>query len=184
MNKIKVFIILFAVFTSILFMKYFFDQSVLVKSNVDGKYYKIKKGSSIAKADILANINIKINKFLEILDKKESRFHKNIEYLLKNYRGAESLKESFDNTTFTLNKGREIHICLDKYNNDNDLFFVVIHELAHIGSYSYGHNEEFVAFFKFLLETAIKEKMYIYTDYSNNPVEYCGIIINTTPVNI
>ena len=60
--------------------------------------------------------------------------------------------------------------------------FVVIHELAHLGSVSYGHNGEFMETFKFLLNAAMKYGLYEKIDFYTQNTEYCGMQIKTTPV--
>jgi hypothetical protein len=42
---------------------------------------------------------------------------------------------------YNINKGGEIGLCLD--GNSNDVFHVLIHELAHSASSKYSHDEEF-----------------------------------------
>jgi hypothetical protein len=69
---------------------------------------------------------------------------------------------------YTKNK-RDIYLCLKnkdgKYYKKNTLAHVLLHELAHVVSTSYGekgneHNEEFYINFNILLEKAIKTKFY------------------------
>ena len=56
--------------------------------------------------------------------------------------------------------------------------FVAIHELAHIMSKTYGHNEEFRKNFRWLLEQAEYAGIYTHEDYSLRPQEYCGILVH------
>lgn len=90
------------------------------------------------------------------------------------------------NTSYSVNKGERLVICLrNKKNNgfidDNTIFFVVLHELAHIMTNSIGHKEEFWNNFKFLLKNAIAFNLYKYQDFKNKPEPYCGISITDTP---
>ena len=97
-----------------------------------------------------------------------------------------SLYES--GTSYTIDKGRELHLCLRSKQNDfehhdiNILMFVAIHELSHIMSSSYGHNGEFTDNFKFLLEKAVESDLYVPIDYSQKPVEFCGIHVEASPL--
>ena len=56
------------------------------------------------------------------------------------------------------------------------LLFVIIHELGHIASKSFGHNDEFNRNFKWLLDEA-QNVGYTAIDYSVNPVKYCGLML-------
>ena len=85
-----------------------------------------------------------------------------------------------NNTSYTINKGDEMILCIRsksdyKLHNINDLLYVVIHEIAHIGCPEIGHTELFYKINKYLLERAIEKKIYKYEDYNKNPREYCGI---------
>ena len=60
----------------------------------------------------------------------------------------------------------------------NIIFYVCIHELAHIASNNIGHDEEFESNFKFLLKEAIRLNLYIPVDYRKTPVDYCGIKVD------
>ena len=91
-------------------------------------------------------------------------------------------KSNDDNTSFTINKGELISLCIREHTNGrpfhdyNSLCFVIIHEMAHIISISEGHNFEFIENFKFLLKEAVSMEYYTPIDYSKNPFLYCGKI--------
>ena len=89
---------------------------------------------------------------------------------------------------YIVNKDQELRVCVtDKANKNaeqlNTAMFVVIHELAHMASVSFGHNKEFWDNFKILLGEAIKVGIYEYQDYSQNSEKYCGTKIYSTPCN-
>lgn len=167
---------------------YFFN-STLVYSNIDNNYYRVRNTKNKQEtADVLALINSRIEKLLNYLS-DVNEFTENIDLLIKRY-DKDNLVEniSLDNTTYTINKGDNVSVCLTTRDTDekiydiNSLMFVIIHELTHIGCKSYGHNKEFKNFFEFLLQKAIEIKIYNYVDYYSNPQEYCGIEINSTPL--
>jgi hypothetical protein len=91
-------------------------------------------------------------------------------------------------TSYSLEKGKELVVCLRnkrdpaKFHDKNMIMFVIIHELSHIASNSYGHNAEFNKNFKWLLENAIRLKYYNYVDYNLFPENYCGLDVSTTPI--
>ncbi len=160
----------------------------MIQSSIDNSFYRVRNTKNKQQsADMLAKINKKISILLKNLEGNTS---KNVELLLKRYK-SDSLMENIelDNTTYTLNKGEKIAVCLstrtplnEKVYDINKLMFVIIHELAHVGCESKGHNAEFRKFFIFLLKKSIELKIYEYKDYSKFPEEYCDITINSTPV--
>lgn len=105
---------------------------------------------------------------------------------LKNINIEESeLKEGV--SSFTVNKGELLSVCVRSKENHNQfhnyqlLLFVVIHELAHIASVSFGHNDEFNTNFKWLLHEA-QNVGYTPVDYSVNPITYCGVNVTNNPI--
>ena len=100
----------------------------------------------------------------------------------------ENIKESWKNesTSYSINKGEQLVFCIrDKLNNSihdiNTLMFVAIHELAHIVTNELQHTKKFWNNMKKLLHRAEDLGLYRYVDYSTNPVEYCGMMIDGSP---
>ena len=91
-------------------------------------------------------------------------------------------------TSYTINKGEIIAICLrhknqiNKFHDMNLITFVTVHELAHIFSVGYGHDDNFWESFKFLLREAIICGIYEKEDYTNSPKHYCGMTITYQPL--
>lgn len=145
-----------------------------VKSTVDNKFYIVRKNKKTEQknADKLAKVNIKINQLINSLSNSK---HKQI---LKETKLR--LRESSTNEVgYTLNK-EEIGLCIE--DNDNALFFITVHELAHVITPEYGHTEKFWKNFEILLKQAIKIGLYQYKDYNNNPTTYCNEKISYTPI--
>lgn len=113
-----------------------------------------------------------------------------VERLKENFKG-DSLIEHMPGNTYvshSVNKGQELSICLrDKktqaFIDPNTVMFVAIHELAHVMSASTGHTPEFWENMKYLLERASEIGVYQPVDYSQNPVMFCGMEINSTPLD-
>ena len=87
-------------------------------------------------------------------------------------------------TSYTLNKGDSIYMCLrngDEIIDDNTLTFVALHELSHIMTQSIGHTVEFWTNFRFILSHAIKRGHYKYYPYHIAPKKYCGSQITSHP---
>lgn len=87
-------------------------------------------------------------------------------------------------TSYTVNKGEKIVVCLRQRNNNfveiNTLMYVIIHELAHICDLtSEQHDEKFWNNFEWILEHAVNIGIYNYVDYSKDQEPYCGMNITS-----
>jgi len=148
-----------------------------VQSTIDKKHYDILKSDNtykdIKKANILAKIDIKINKLIKSLNTSEAK-----QLLMK---ASIKLEERSDTTfiAYTVNKGDSIGLCIE--NDENTLFFIVLHELAHVITKERGHTKTFWKNFEFLVKHAIKEKLYNYENYNKEPVTYCKKEITYSP---
>lgn len=159
------------------------DNLIKTKANNNKIYYTQKNKSEIA-----ANKLAKIDKFLSKLIKhllEENKDNIVIQKNLKKNLIIKELPKNSNHVAYIINKTK-LHICLrnknDMFINQyNRIYFVVMHELAHKISKSVGHTEEFWKNFKLIIKTAIKHKLYKYRDYYNDPVEYCGINISSSP---
>lgn len=161
-----------------------------VKSTVDGKEYLVRSlPDKLQAANLLAMITAKLQqviKHLEIVAKDDERTARIIQNFNPNVisEGSENAKY----TSYSVNKGEKIVFCLRSRDNSNRLMdlntmtFVALHELAHVGSETIGHDEIFWNNFKWLLEHAIKVGIYQDQDFQSNPVEYCGIKITDSPL--
>lgn len=185
-----IFILLFVIYFSykLLFSRY-------IKSNTDNNYYLVRNVENKQQiADTLGEISNRIKKLVNNLPEEPKgsvgfNFYDNIK-LLKKRHTTFSLSENIflNKTSFTLDK-QETMLCIttrdsnNKIYDINELMFVALHELCHIGCRDVGHGQEFQLFFKFLLEKSVDFGIYVYVDYKKVPQEYCGIIINDTPLN-
>lgn len=92
------------------------------------------------------------------------------------------------NTSFTVNKGESIHMCLRDpdtkklIKDDNIIDFVMLHELAHIACPAEQHEDIFWVYFKILLINAEEAGLHIPQDYGRKPVKYCGIDVTYNPI--
>jgi hypothetical protein len=178
----KYYIIILIVVFIILFYNY---NNTLVKTRANNnKIYYTQKNKSHIAANKLAKIDSFINKLTKHL-LEENKNHVMIQKNLKKNLIINELPKHSKHVAYIVNKTK-LHICLrnknDKFINQyNRVYFVVMHELAHKITRSIGHTDEFWDNFKLIIKTAIKHKLYTYRDYYNNPVEYCGININSSP---
>lgn len=168
----------------------FFKQSEPKKSNIsvkyNGKTWIVQQPDS---AQMLEQLITRINKLIDnIKDNPEHTYSlKRLKYWDNTF-VFENIKESWknDSTSYSINKGEELVFCIrDKINNSihdiNTLMFVAIHELAHIITDELQHTQKFWNNMKSLLKRAELLGLYQNVDYSINPVEYCGMIINSSP---
>ena len=175
-------------------IKYYFDNDIVglncITSNVDGNKYCVRERlKQEMAADLLAGVTKKM-KILVAYMQKTYPTYENVQRLIKNFNPQTIMETKVDSvhTAYSENKGEKIAFCLnttktgDTLIDKNTLTFVSIHELAHTMSESIGHKEEFWKNFKFLLENAVRIHIYNAIDYSKNPVSYCGMTIDESPL--
>jgi beta-galactosidase beta subunit len=170
-----------------------FQNLTKVKSDIDGKYYFVQAEYADKKdaVELLSELNNLVDSFISNLKIKHS-LDPRIERILNRFPNTENIIEGnpindSNSTAYSVDKGKKLVVCLrskrtKKLHDKNLLMFVVIHELAHIASSSFGHNNEFTENFKFLLSEAINEGLYKKVNFAVNPQEYCGLKIYTSPL--
>jgi hypothetical protein len=169
---------------------YYSDYGLIkVKSNIDNNEYTVQiKEDSLEAANLIATVRERLLVLMEHLEKSYGKDDKRIMQLKKNFR-PDRLKEGVTTpgyTSYSVNKGEQIILCLR--NNDelvdiNTLFFVVLHEFAHLATESIGHTEEFWDNFRWILEESINIGLYIKQDFNIKNVEYCGMSITSSPLD-
>ena len=163
---------------------------VYIKSEIDNRYYLVSNTKDKQEvANALALLNKNVDTLLFYLDSQvkqypDLKYATNIKKLLNQF-NPDSLSENFLRlgTSFTLNKGNLVAMCVknnEKIHDTNILMYVLLHELAHVGSYSTGHSKEFIHFFRYLVNIAIKLNLYVYVDYSVSPTVYCGLTLDVS----
>lgn len=135
--------------------------------------------------------------------------HENIETLFRRYRDnpataseprIQTMITRFDpsklveanmtdsTTSYSEGKGEQIVLCLRQktkgypFADLNTTMFVVLHEIAHLMTYSIGHTPEFWANFRRILNDAVASGIYTNVNYGHSPSVYCGLEINSTPL--
>jgi predicted metal-dependent hydrolase len=161
---------------------------ITVKSNVDNKEYVVQiKDDSLEAANLIAKIRERLVILMEHLEKSYGKNDNRIKQLKNNFR-PDRLKEGVTTpgyTSYSINKGEQIVLCLrnnDKLVDINTLFFVVLHEFAHLATESIGHTDEFWDNFRWILEEAINIGLYVKQDFKIKNVEYCGMSIASSPL--
>ena len=184
MEEFLLFFLSIFVFFIIMNKLYKKREIVSIKSPVDNQIYIVRKlPDAKDAANKLANINKKVLRLIASLDEDKE----GVDDLQKNY-DPHSLSETIDGakyTSYSVNKGEKISISIRSKDNvmidDNTILFVVIHELAHVLTEEVGHTPLFWDNMKFLLENAERMGIYKPINYEKEPVQYCGMEINTTP---
>jgi hypothetical protein len=88
-------------------------------------------------------------------------------------------------TSYSINKGEELVFCIrnktsGEIHDLNELLYVAIHEIAHIGCPEIGHTHLFRMINLYLLKKAVCYGIYKYTDYSKDTKNYCGMELTST----
>lgn len=169
------------------------DNFTTVSSSLDGKSYQVRNNYSEEEkkrtADYLARVSDRVDKLVKYMSDNNLPSKEIANRLETRWRGC-VLKETASNersAAYTVNKGQEMRICTrtsgNKLENINTSMFVIIHELAHLMSNSYGHGAEFKDHFNYIIHLASSIGIYKPQDFTNTPVDYCGnvVTIRTTP---
>jgi len=188
-DNIIISVLLFIVVSTILYYHYKYNRLVKVKSNVNGKRYKVRDiYNKMEAANILAEIDNRLSFLKKYLINTNSDNQKLIKRV--NRFDSSNLQESSrfsQATSFTINK-KTLVLCMRSKQNENTLkdlntlMFVALHEFTHIVSDCFGHTSDYWSNFKYILQLAIKINIYDKQNYNNNPEKYCGITINNSPL--
>ena len=152
-----------------------------IQSDIDNRRYVVlNQHDAKDAADMLANIStrlIKVKTYLE-QNHQDETITKNINNRFDPSVISEGSPDT-QYTSYTVNKGEKIVFCIrdketKRLHDLNLLMYVSLHELAHVGCESTGHNAEFKRNFKFILEIAEKINIYKPLPLGNQMIDYCG----------
>ena len=183
-----------AIFVAGIALKMYFESDAFnlkcIVSDVDGNKYCVRERAKLQlAADLLANTTQKLRKLVAYLGKTFPG-RANCKRLVDNF-DPQTVKEilpTSEYTAYSENKGEKLAFCTtttkkgDKLIDPNTLMYVAIHELAHIATKSIGHTQEFWQNFKFLLQNAVKIKIYNPVNYKKKNKNYCGMKITDNPL--
>ena len=177
--------IFYGVIIIILIIFYYSTQTNLIKTRATNNkiYYTQKKDALIAAEKL-----VKIDKFIQKLRVhllEDHPLHELIQKKMKHNIIIKELPKNSKHVAYIINKTK-LYVCLRNKNGTfidqyNRIYFVVMHELAHMITKTTGHTDEYWNNYKLIIETAVKHKLYTYKNYFDSPVEYCGKDINSTP---
>jgi len=167
-----------------------FENTESVISSRDEKSYKVISHfvNKNEASDILSEIHKRNLKLIDYMKQTNGNYY-GTKNLIKRY-NVKGMYEvdpfnKYGETSFTIDKGKELGLCLrqksekKEFVNLQDLQYVVIHELAHLMSNDIGHGPEFRKNFKIALKSAYEINIYSpIVNYTNEPRNYCGIILH------
>jgi hypothetical protein len=204
-NIVPIIIIIILVYMLYRSAIYDYFTSVRVKSGIDYNEYSVVSlyNDTQDAADVIGIVNLFT---VELINKMKAKYLNSTSELPEYVKGrmatlrlmdrfaSNSLKEnepeSPDATSYTLNKGDVISLCLrEKQSGDNhfqkleDIKFVLLHELTHIITPEHSHTKLFWTNFRFILDFCKEAGLYITPDYENNNINYCGTTITYNPSN-
>lgn len=159
---------------------------LLVRSELTGKAYAVRNdGGAQAVADRLAALEVRIREFLD-----------RAEALAPGDPRLRNIRERWDGTlaetaetdvevAYSVDKVA-ISLCVRRANGalepENTSMFVLLHELGHVATDTYGHRRVFWANMRFLLELAEATGSYVYEDFDSVSTSYCGTPLRDSPL--
>lgn len=155
-------------------------------SKYDGRMYEVIKHNTQDQAvELLAHIRNNIMMLSDLISKDNYLNKFDVSFFQKQISKieiSENTQCQSGLTSYTVNKGKKMVLCLrsnstKELHDLNLIFYVVIHELAHILCPDYGHTRTFVDIFKHMLSLAMLNKLYFKIDFVSDQTEYCGMTI-------
>lgn len=188
-NKfILTFIIIIILYNSVYKYDYFQITTTSVKAD-DGRNYIVRNNEHNKKeaANIISRVIMTVNSIVKYMcenDLPTSEISYRLQFRWKNTVVREIA--TFEKTAaYTVNKGEEMRLCIRKDNGEfqefNKLMFVVLHELGHMMSISYGHGYEFQDNFEAVIHIASSIGLYTPENFELDPYTYCGIKVTSSP---
>lgn len=162
---------------------------VMVHSSVTNKSYAVRNeepGANQVAADRLAALDLRVRDFLakaEAYAPGDARLRN----IRRRWDGALAEIPDDAEVAHSIGKGA-VSVCVRTGIDTTDEavnsgMFVMMHELAHVATDTYGHTPEFWANMRFLLELAEAVGAYSYQDFQARTVAYCGRRLSASPLD-
>ncbi len=186
--------ILISIIVIIIYIFLFLNRNnvIYIESSTGTKFLVHKDKDKQQKANLLGQLVENLYSLKNHLVKNKNKFTEYAEYidlLAKNFNeGVTSVYETDPDsnlTSYSVNKGEELSFCLrskktGEIHDINLLTYVGIHEISHIACPEIGHGNLFKKIFRMFAQEAINIGIYKKVDYSEVPVEYCGMILSSS----
>jgi predicted metal-dependent hydrolase len=186
--------ILISIIVIIIYIFLFLNRNnvIYIESSTGTKFLVHKDKDKQQKANLLGQLVENLYALKNHLVKNKSKFSEYqdyIELLSKNFDESKTSVYETDPesnlTSYSVNKGEELSFCLrskktGELHDINLLTYVGIHEISHIGCPEIGHGDLFKKIFRMFAQEAINIGIYKKVDYSEVPVEYCGMILSSS----
>ena len=187
LTLLMIFILMIFFYMNFLRQKLYLEK---VKASNGNEYLVRNLSDKVEAANKLGSISDTLKNLVNSLNENDDNKGEYIQKLKKSF-NPEYITENIPGSiyvAYSVNKGEELSLCIrekgsDKFIDDNTIIFVAIHELSHIMTPEIGHTPLFWDNMKYLLEQASSQGIYMPVDYSQSPVNYCGMDINSTPMN-
>ncbi len=186
--------ILISIIVIIIYIFLFLNRNnvIYIESSTGTKFLVHKDKDKQQKANLLGQLVENLYAIKNHLVKNKNKFPEYSEYidlLSKNFNeGVTSVYETDPEsnlTSYSVNKGEELSFCLrskktGEIHDINLLTYVGIHEISHIACPEIGHGDLFKKIFRMFAQEAINIGVYKKVDYSEVPVEYCGMVLSSS----
>lgn len=163
-----------------------------VQSSVDNKTYSVQDlPDKQQAADMMAGIHQNLEKLINhYKDDPASMGDPRVRTMIERFNPDNMCENDVneDTTSYSENKGEKIVVCLREKSpgyplvDKNTVMFVILHEMAHLMTTTFGHTPEFWANFRRILNDAIGLGIYTHVNYSKSPTSYCGMTITDSPI--
>jgi predicted metal-dependent hydrolase len=184
------------IFVIVFYIVFILKDYNLVGFTINGNTVYVRDGEDKERsAQLLNDLTDNMFKLRDYLVNNIEMFTSNknyIDLLRQNFtRSRTKIYETDFNSSYTsyaVNKGEELAFCIrckpsGELHDMNLLMYVAVHEMAHTACPENGHTPLFNEIFRFMLQQAVKIKLYDYKDYSRHPVVYCGMRLYTNILN-
>lgn len=186
--------ILISIIVIIIYIFLFINRNnvIYIESTTGTKFLVHKDNDKQEKANLLGQLVENLYSLKNHFVKNKNKFNEYVEYidLLANNFSEEktSIYETDPDsnlTSYSVNKGEELSFCLrskktGKIHDINLLTYVGIHEISHIACPEIGHGDLFKKIFRMFAQEAVNIGIYKKIDYSETPIEYCGMILSSS----
>jgi hypothetical protein len=148
-------------------------------------YYVNNRPGKEEVVGLLHTLQQKLHAFLAAAPPDDPRFQRIRQKWSGTLAEIDQDSERDGSLAYSLNKDT-VYVCLRSADgslaDENAATFVLIHELAHIATHTFGHTDEFWANMKYLLEHAEKMGFYRYVHHGETPTTLCGHQLGASPL--